>query len=96
VETFSMQTEPGRVAVTGELDLAAAPRLADALASLDEGSGAVTVDLAETTFVDSRGLATLVAAHHRLGGHLRVVNVRPEVRRVFEITKLDDVLLRDD
>jgi anti-anti-sigma factor len=95
VETFSMRTEPGRVAVAGELDLAAAPRLADALASLDEHA-TVTVDLAETTFVDSRGLATLVAAHHRLGGHLRVVNVRPEVRRVFEITKLDDVLLRDD
>jgi len=90
-----MRTEPGRVAVAGELDLAAAPRLADALASLGD-QDPITIDLAETTFVDSRGLATLVAAHHRLGGHLRIVNVRPEVRRVFEITKLDDLLLHDD
>jgi anti-anti-sigma factor len=88
-----------RIAVKGELDLAAAP---DLLRRLDEAidatpGGLVEVDFAAVTFVDSSGLGVLVAARkraHARGGDLSVVNVRPSVQPVFEITGLDKVLLQ--
>lgn len=50
----------------------------------------VVVDLGEVTFMDSAGINALVAAYHRAGPdqELRLVGLRPNVRRVFEITGL--------
>ena len=55
-----------------------------------QGSPRVVVDLSAVTFLDSSGLHALVAAYHRVpaGGELRVVGLRPNVRKVFEITGL--------
>ena len=70
------------------------PELRAVLDDLD-GDSPVIVDLSGTTFVDSQGLATLTAAKQRLGERLLVTNAGPAIRRVFEITKLDEVLLDD-
>jgi anti-anti-sigma factor len=87
-----------RIAVKGELDLAAAPdllrRLDDALEA-DPG-GDLLVDFRHVTFIDSTGLGVLVACRKRAlsaGGELTVVNVAPNVRHVLEVTGLDKVLL---
>jgi stage II sporulation protein AA (anti-sigma F factor antagonist) len=88
-----------RIAVKGELDLAAAPgllrRLDDALEA-DPG-GDLVVDFEHVTFVDSSGLGVLVACRRRAmsaGGDLTVTNVARNVRHVLEVTGLDKVLLR--
>jgi anti-anti-sigma factor len=49
------------IAVTGELDLATAPRLSKRLneAALN-GTGGIIVDLSETAFIDSSGLHALM------------------------------------
>ena len=61
----------------GELDLATAPQLEQAVAErLDAGTD-VVVDLRELVFMDSTGLRVLVAAHARKGADQRFEIVRP-------------------
>jgi len=69
-EAFSVRTEQhGDAAVvipTGELDLATAPALEDALArAFDGGHGRVVLDLRELEFIDSSGLRTLLTARRK-------------------------------
>jgi anti-sigma B factor antagonist len=67
----------------------------DGSAPIIEHGGRVVLDLTATTFVDSTGLAVLVAAHRRaerLGGRVVVVNVDPEIARLLKITGLDTIL----
>lgn len=80
------------IAVEGELDLATAPELIEALgAAPDE---LVVVDLTRASFMDSTGLRTLLDAERRAkmaGSRLVVVcDGDGPVRRLFTITGLDD------
>ncbi|MGZ6707676.1 MAG: STAS domain-containing protein [Solirubrobacteraceae bacterium] len=79
------------VAVTGELDLATAPRLSSAVA--EHGDAKVLVlDMTATTFIDSTGVRTLLQAHGRSAGsgsRLVVVAGDGAVRRVLELCELD-------
>ena len=100
--SFSVQVvvvdDGADVVVGGELDLATAPDLADALTTvlraLDPASR-VAVDLGGTTFVDSSGLAVLVAAHRAAtarGQRVVLSGAQPQVRRVLEVTGVSQVL----
>jgi anti-anti-sigma factor len=86
-----VRAEDGRavLAVGGEVDLATVGRFRAALLEA-QGSPRVLVDLSDVTFLDSSGVNALLAAYHRVpaGGELRVVGLRPNVRKVFEITGL--------
>jgi anti-sigma B factor antagonist len=88
------------LAVRGEADLHSAPRLRDAIATaIEDGAQELVLDLSETTFVDSMALGVLLGTMKRLrarGGHLRLVVPSAEIRRIFEITQLDRVLLLYD
>ena len=84
------------VAVSGEIDIASAPRLItglnDAVGKCDQP---VIVDLSEVAFMDSTGLALLLNAHRRLarrGKGFAVVCADGPVMRVFTITDMVDVL----
>ncbi len=84
------------VAVAGELDVATAPALQGALASLlGEGTREVRLDLAGLTFMGSTGVNLLVGVAKKLeeaGGKLRVTAVTPPVRRVFEVSGVGERL----
>ncbi len=81
------------VEVRGELDIATAPLLADLRDQLmAEGARRPAVDLGETSFVDSTGLGTLLAAHRRMQAHrgrLVLKALRPTTRRLLQATALD-------
>ena len=83
----------------GDLDLKVAPELQGRIAAaIEDGADAVVIDLSAVTFIDSMGLGVLVGAAHRLkprGGRLRVVVPAPHLRRIFELTLLDQVLSLD-
>jgi anti-anti-sigma factor len=72
-EAFSVRTEQhGDAAVvvpTGELDLATAPSLEEALARAFERGGRVVLDLRELEFIDSSGLRTLLTARRQAEQH---------------------------
>jgi anti-sigma B factor antagonist len=82
-------------AVEGELEAASADRLGDAVfAALDGQDTNVVLDLAECSFIDSTGLAVLLRIARRVPGRdgtpgLAIVQGQRQVRRIFEITKLD-------
>jgi anti-sigma B factor antagonist len=83
------------VAVIGDVDLYSAPELREQLATLvDAGTDRVVVDLTECTFLDSMGLGVLVGAKKRMverDGRIDLVVPTPQIRRIFEITMLDEI-----
>lgn len=81
------------ITLAGELDIASAPRLRDALGeAIRDGHPRVVVDLGEITFIDSMGLAALLNGLRRLTraeATLSIVAVHPDVLRTFRLTRLD-------
>jgi anti-sigma B factor antagonist len=84
------------LAVHGDADLHAAPELRDRLgAAVDAGDSGIVVDLTQTSFLDSTALGVFLGVVKRLrdgDGRIQLVVSRPELRRIFEITLLDQVL----
>ena len=84
------------VRVVGEVDLASAPLLREALVDLIDGQGILSLrlDLAHLTFIDSTGIGVLVRALRAIrnkGGDLTVTNCRPSTVRILEIAGLSEI-----
>src|SRR3954452_14106959 len=78
----------------GELDLATAPELEEAVLGVLERGGVVVIDLRELEFMDSSGVRVLIAAHAKAGdGGERLTLVRPPkggtVDRILEIAGIE-------
>jgi anti-sigma B factor antagonist len=84
------------VLVTGEVDLETSAALRTALLELaNDGAQLVTVDLAETDFIDSTGLHALVVAMKQLrehGGDLVLRSPSRNAARVLELSGLATVV----
>ena len=89
-----------RLEVGGELDVGTVGPLRDHLdALIDNGIGAVHVDMSLVTFCDSTTLSVLVGAFTRLREAqrpMRVINPSPSVVRVLQLSGLDTLLLDGD
>jgi anti-sigma B factor antagonist len=83
------------VHLQGELDCYHSPSVKEQLYKLIEmGDSDLILNLNAVEFVDSSGLATLVAIHNRTlahGGSLRVLCSNRAIWRVFDITGLQRV-----
>jgi anti-sigma B factor antagonist len=82
------------VSVGGEIDNETAPALRDELsAAYGDGVERVVVDLSSTRFLDSSALGALVGANkeHGAQGRLVIVCPDPQLRKVFEISRLNEV-----
>jgi anti-sigma B factor antagonist len=83
------------LACTGELDLATVPAFEDALRRARAGGRAIILDLSGLEFLDSRGLATILAFDRELresDGRLTIVRGPDAVTRIFEISGVVDRL----
>jgi anti-sigma B factor antagonist len=97
---FSLRIRPGSpmptVEVSGELDLESGPCLREQLRPIMRALGAhLAIDLTGVTFIDCSGVNALLASSRdaqRLGGWMRVAGAAPCVRRLTEITGLQQVL----
>jgi anti-anti-sigma factor len=93
---YSVEHDPveGALLVTasGELDLAAAPRLATVLSIATQGAEPnVVLDLADVDFIDSTALGAIMHASteaEAVGKQMLVVAREGPVRRLLEITNL--------
>ncbi len=77
-----------RIVPAGELDLVTAPSLAQALREAEGGDGAIVLDLGELSFMDSSGLAVVLAAVRRSDANGRRLTVRAgdgRARRLLEL-----------
>ena len=84
------------VALSGELDIATAPKLDEVVARLEgEGRALIVIDLRGLQFMDSSGLRALLAADTRArsrGARLVIVRGDDRIQRVLRITRLDERL----
>jgi anti-anti-sigma factor len=82
------------IALRGELDLAHAYSFDDDLRRIEaERPACVVIDLRELSFLDSCGLARLLAARRRarkLGHRLVLVRGSAAVQKLFALTAVDD------
>lgn len=91
-DLLTIETSDHGLLAVGEIDAHTAPTLA---ASLDAAAPKVRLNLSGVEFVDSSGLRVLIDAHQRLqeaGGSLTIASPSPAVRRLFEISGVDDYL----
>lgn len=83
------------IRVNGEVDVATAPQLRQALVDADaEGAANVVVDLAKVEFIDSTGLGVLVGGLKRVrlrGGAFLLTSVAPNIQKLFDITALSKI-----
>lgn len=94
VRTDSTQDGGTVVSVHGELDLATAPQLEEALAARAPGTRLV-IDLSGCTFLDSSGVRVLALTANTVageGGRLELVVVDSAIGRVLEITGIDGLM----
>jgi anti-sigma B factor antagonist len=82
------------VVVHGDVDLKTAKSFRAALDdAAQDGKPRLIVDMSEVPFMDSSGLAALMGAQKGLRARTRLIVVCPDnLRRIFEVTRLDDIL----
>jgi anti-sigma B factor antagonist len=83
------------VRVTGELDIATAPQLAEMLRHAEECCQRVVLDLRQVTFMDSSGVHVILNASVRAnaaGRRLVLVRGLSQVDRVLELARASDNL----
>ncbi len=83
------------IALEGEVDLSHSPALRNELMQVTSNQPKqLVVDLADVTYMDSSGVATLVEALQMMrqhGGEMRLCRLQHRVRSIFEIARLDTV-----
>jgi anti-anti-sigma factor len=93
---LGIETGDDRVVFTprGELDLATAPELEEALVSAIEEGHEVVLDLRELEFMDSSGVRVLVVAHTRGDGRFGLIAAGPTspVTKILAISGLEPEL----
>lgn len=77
--------------ISGELDMATAPALEQAL---ERASGSVVIDCRSLGFMDAAGIGVMVKALRHIES-IRLTNARPIIRRVITIVGLDETFLAD-
>jgi anti-sigma B factor antagonist len=85
------RNDNGDVRLRGRFD---ASKVAEAAAVLDGITDSCTVDCSELTYISSAGLGLLFATQRRLvdcGAGLRLVDLNPHIREIFEIAGFDHV-----
>lgn len=81
--------------ISGDVDLYSSPRVREQIVNLiDKKNPNLLVNLADVTYMDSSGVATLVEAlqlTNKKGGKLKLYNLGNAIRDVFELSRLDKV-----
>lgn len=99
---ISVNQEDGGVVVAphGEIDIATAPQLREAIArALDADVSSLVIDLADVPFIDSTAVHVFSTTARRLwasGGTFRLRSVTPGARRVLELVGLLDAFGVDE
>src|SRR5207247_10069830 len=85
--------DPFGLRLVGEIDMATAPALQEALLVTLTDGRPVTVDMKDVTFIDSSGLKVIVSAAAETGsrGPLTVKDPSAVVRRVLELYGLEQI-----
>lgn len=79
--------------IEGEIDINSSPDIKKAIDKLiSKKEPKLVISFSKVTYVDSSGLATLVELLKNMrtyGGRMRLANLSPKIKSLFEITKLE-------
>ena len=79
--------------IDGEVDINSSPDIKKSFDKLiSKKTPKVVINLSKVAYVDSSGLATLVEILKNMrtyGGRMRLANLSPKIKSLFEITKLE-------
>ena len=85
------KTEDGKISIRGRLDAAQVERAREVFDLIETSCD---VDFEELAYISSAGLGLLFATQKRLvdeGKGLRLLNLNPHIREVFQIAGFDNV-----
>jgi anti-sigma B factor antagonist len=89
------ESEPSIISLEGEIDLHESPNVRESLRPyIERKAPRVFVDMSAVSYIDSSGLAVMIDAMQRIanyGGKFGIIGIRPAVRNVLEIARLDQV-----
>ncbi len=99
VEIVTERTDAGYVMrFRGHVDMNTSPDVRAGLAEIfrlaESGFKAIFIDLSQVRYMDSSGIATLIEAMQncmKVGARLRLVDLSPPVKDVFELARLTSV-----
>ena len=82
------------VALEGRLDTTTSPQLEADLRSSVNGITELVFDLDKLDYISSAGLRMLLAAQKVMNrqGEMKIVNVKPEIMEIFDVTGFVDIL----
>lgn len=87
--------EPGILAMEGEIDLHESPHVKELiLPFIEQKLPRILIDMTAVSYIDSSGLALFIEAMQRIqayGGKFGLYGLRPAVRSIFEIARLDQI-----
>ena len=87
--------EPGVLALEGEIDLNESPTVREKINPLISAQlPRIIVDMSGVSYIDSSGLALFIESMQRIqgyGGKFALCGLRPTVRTIFEIARLDQI-----
>lgn len=79
--------------INGEIDITTSPEVRKMFDKVTKDKvSKIVLNLEKVNYIDSSGLATLVEGLQRMrtyGGKMRLTNLSPKVKSLFEITKLE-------
>jgi anti-anti-sigma factor len=94
---MSLPETPNLLPLEGEIDLHVAPRIDESLRRmLGKRPPRLVVDLSRVTYIDSSGLAVLIAAAQDIevyGGRLMLAGAQQNVRSIIESSGLGEFFL---
>jgi anti-sigma B factor antagonist len=95
--TISSGASPVVLKIDGELDAVTVPELRAAIDRLaDSRPSHVVVDLSSLRVIDSSGVGAIVSLYKRVratGGDVRVTGLRDQPLAIFQLLRLDRVLV---
>lgn len=84
----------------GECDLVTCLKLKEtAMHLISAGQNKIIFDLRDTTYIDSSGFRVLLESRNKVvqrGGNIALVSLAAPAERVFNLLRLDELLIRTD
>ena len=94
--TLSSDGQELVISVQGRFDFSSLQLFRNAYESQECQPKNYVIDLKESDYLDSSALGMLLALRDHAGGdssNIRIVNCTPDVKKIFVITKLDELFL---
>lgn len=94
--TYVNEQQVWNVGLVGELDISCSEELKSKLkGNLEEKLSDINIDMSKLRYIDSTGVGVIVGIMKNLrsnGKDIKIINAKDNVRKIFSITGLDQII----